>query len=348
MYIGNGETREFPLPYGDIGGVFYSYGDGRKIKLAESAYRIEGEAEKNVVFEIPPPEGVTISFDAGGETGVKGVCAVIYPDGTVREISEDPYVLLAEAKAERDEAKKLLKSAVDANEKTERFVKIEADIAKEKLSGRIERYSLLVDDSVKSAAAAAADETKEALRKFAEAAMETEARIIDARDEIRIFLNEARSAAEESAENAAATVRERCACAEDALSEIRTIKESVMAMRTEAVNAAVSAGADASKLAAGLIESVIEEVRSMKAAVGSETAAAIGKTRAEAEGMTSEVRNALSEIRAAAANVLAVERRIAETDEAQRTREAGMKALWERMSEFRKRLDARKAREEEV
>lgn len=349
MYIGNGEAREFPLPEGKSGEEVYFLPDGgARVRLNDTAYRIEDGPEKKVIFEIPPPEGVIISFEPGVEAAMKGVCVVIYPDGSVKEITEDPYTLLVEAKAERDEAKKLLKAAIDANEKTERFVKIESDIAREKLSARAEKYATLVDDSVKSAAAAASDAVKEAIGNQIEEAREIEASVAGIRGEIQTLLEEARIAAMSAADDAAAAMRERFARAEDAVSEIRSVKENVAAMRTEAVNAAGNAGAEINRLYAGLVEGVIEEIRGMRAAIGGETTAALEKTRAEAQGMTAEARNALSEIRANAASAAAIERRLVEIDETQRTREAGMKALWERMTEFRKKLDSRKARDEEV
>jgi hypothetical protein len=347
VYIGNGEAKEFPLPEGKSGEEVYFLPDGgTSVRLNGTAYRIEGDQDKKVVFEIPPPEGVTISFEPNGNTGMSGICIVIYPDGTVKEITEDPYELLVEAKAERDEAKKLLKAAMDASEKNERFVKIETDIAREKLSARAEKYATLVDDSVKSAAAAAGEAVKEAMEKQIEEAKEIEARTAAVLGEIQTLLYEAKSAARSAADDAAEAMRERCARAEEAVSEIRSVKENVAAMRTEAANAAANAGADINRLYAGLVEGVIEEIRGMRAAIGSETAAALEKTRAEAQGMTAEARNALSEIRANTASAAAIERRLVEIDETQKTREAGMKALWERMTEFRKRLDSRKAREE--
>ena len=113
MYQGNGVTTEFPLPPGVDGHtVGLAPPGGAAVKLKESeAYTVR---DGTVYFFTPPPNGATVTFEApetversaGVVAVMKGACTVLYPDGTMREVTQDPWELLEAAAHEREEAKR--------------------------------------------------------------------------------------------------------------------------------------------------------------------------------------------------------------------------------------------------
>ena len=122
MYTGNGVTRKFPLPEGyDGSAVYMIFPTGKSIKMLEGeGYTV---SEGAVYFSAAIPAGVLVSFTepenviSAGDT-LRYV--VIYKDGRIVEVSEDPTELLVQsqkmltdAKAHYAEVTKYAQEAID-------------------------------------------------------------------------------------------------------------------------------------------------------------------------------------------------------------------------------------------
>jgi hypothetical protein len=257
----------------------------------------EGEAytirDGAVVFSIPPPIGVTVAFSAidAQKTAKPGrACTVIYPDGSVVEISEDPVALLAEAKKERDEAKKLLKEAITENQKTEIVVASYTKLAREKLSGRLEKYAELVDDSVKQAAALARDDVNDHVNRRLIEIRNRHKDVMDARRDVAAIASDARIKMIEAAEGAADHVLAKCREALDAFREIERVRQDVNHLASEARVAASAVGAEISNVFGTRADVVIGEIRSLKNTLDNEVKSVADSARREMESALGEMR----------------------------------------------------------
>lgn len=129
MYTGNGVTKKFPLPDGCSGdAVYLIFPTGKSIKmLKDEGYTV---SEGAVYFSAAIPAGVVVSFSEPENVisaGDRLNYVVIYKDGRITEVTEDPTELLvqtqkalidakthyAEVKAYTDEAKEYINSLKD-------------------------------------------------------------------------------------------------------------------------------------------------------------------------------------------------------------------------------------------
>jgi hypothetical protein len=110
-------------------------------------------------FSTPPPAGWTVAFEMPPETK-KTVCTVIYPDGTLREVDQDPWVLLMEARREREEARKTLAEAGLIQASLEKVVVSLADGARAEMSRLLGECLERADAAVSEAARLAAESTR--------------------------------------------------------------------------------------------------------------------------------------------------------------------------------------------
>ncbi|GHV57538.1 hypothetical protein FACS1894216_22080 [Synergistales bacterium] len=226
MYKGNGSTAAFPLPGGADGTEVWLLAGGAGTRLKQDdAYRI---TDGSVVFAYPPPGGTEITFkapeDGGGKAG-GGMppLQVLYPDGTVREVGEDPYELLLEAKAEREEARKLLVKALDAAGRLEKTAAKQCLEIGGKLSAFSKKYTDEINEAEKEAAARVKAAGEYEAKLFRQTARETRELSDSALREIQgakdAIGKETRDAAENAARLAAKGVSDDCASAADAARE---------------------------------------------------------------------------------------------------------------------------------
>jgi hypothetical protein len=343
--VGNGTTTEFPLPSGKFGSAVWLIspeGTATRMKLG-SAYTV---LDGTVFFSTPPPEGWVVSFEAlENATNTGTVCTVIYPDGTMQKVERDPWELLLSAKNERAEAKKLLRDAQNAIEAAERVVHVESEIAKEKLSARLDKYGTLVEESIKSAASGARDELRDYLGEQIEEVRTKHDEVVNARKKT----HEACQCAEEAAALAAKSAVEQAKKELDAMAfqafeaceNTWALKSELISLRDEAKSAAASAASDVQKTAGEYMKLVLEEIRSLRNTAGNEFRIEFEKEKTSIAGLTSEIKEARVAAQTAATRAMEVERKCLELDTTQRIREEGMKALWERITSFKKTFDNR-------
>ena len=291
MYKGNGATMAFPLPPGEDGRSVYWMTEHTATAMKEGeAYRVEGGC---VVFETAPPVGVTVAFsgaDIPTPFRAANVCTVIYPDGRVAEITEDPVALLAAAKIEYDKAKRLLKEAMAENERAEIAARNYAELAKEKLSSRLDKYAELVDDSVKQAAALARDEVNDHIDKKLVEIRKKHRETMSARGEIAAIVEGAR----ESFLADFSDMRQKHLSEHETvfnnLKELRTIKQDVRELVSEARIAATEASSKVARVFGDRTNVVLEELRSLKNTLSNEVESVIKAAVREMESGLAEMR----------------------------------------------------------
>jgi hypothetical protein len=223
MYTANGITTEFPLPEGADGSAVYLVspgGDAVKMKQGD-AYTIR---DGTVVFSTPPPKYWPVIFELDEEEGEavakKGVCTIIYPDGSTKELDRDPWELLVETRTVLAEAKAVHAEAWEATAKAVAEIKALAAAAAGDIEGRLLGYSARAEDAIKAAAGGAAGALSE---KLAEQIRETR----EARTETRKTLEGVREIAAEMSQDM------KTACAEKLEAADRKAEEYLEKWRSE-------------------------------------------------------------------------------------------------------------------
>jgi hypothetical protein len=342
MYVTNGVTTAFPLPPGNDGSIVVLISpDGDVVRLGADEYSI---TDGSVVFPIAPVAGWTLAFSLSDHSAADSIL-VIYPDGTTKRLAQDPWELLIQAKAERDEVKKLLKEAKNNLDAAERVVHVESEIAKEKLSARLEKYGSLVEDSIAQAANGAKGEILGYLGQQIEEVRTKHDETLNAREDAF----RAAKAAADMAERAAANTEERVRAeleaatkqAIEAYERTRAMHSEILDFRDQAQSAAATTGAKLQEVMTSLTGAVIEQIRGLRAGAENELKAAVAKATAEVSGLTEEIRTARDSVQASAVRMLEIEGRVVELDKEQRIREEGTRATWNRIAGFKKTFDHR-------
>ena len=275
MYQGNGVTMEFPLPPGADGHtVGLAPPGGAAVKLKEGeAYTVR---DGTVYFFTPPPNGATVTFEApetavrsaGGGAAMKGVCTVLYPDGTMREVTQDPWELLEAAAHEREDAKREREAmrALLAKEGAE--VRALAAEAKEALRSRLLGYDTRTESAIAAAVQATKEDTAAAVNKVLLEIRNKHKQVLSAGEDVRVCLERAEAAAENGATLAAQAASEEmeCRCAEtrEAWERIRALKPELEELAGEAKAAASDAGRELTKAFTTRTEVVLDELKGLR------------------------------------------------------------------------------------
>jgi hypothetical protein len=170
MYKGNGVTAEFPLPpETDGSAVFWVPPGGQAVKMKQGeAYTVR---DGSVFFSVPPPPNWTVTFSetGPGAAPLAGFGAeprdvlVIYPDGTFKRLTRDPWELLAETQAELAEVRRIHAEAREAEAAAVAEIRALSASAAGELEGRLLGYGARAEEAVKAAANGAAGELGERL-----------------------------------------------------------------------------------------------------------------------------------------------------------------------------------------
>ncbi len=154
MYVGNGITRKFLIPEGYDGSVVVlSMEGGKGIRMAEGiGYFIEG---RYVTFSTPVPKGIKVSFNEADATEImkknSGAYVVVYADGTIKEVDEDPTLLLEEARKLLADVKQSLKECEQATSDAKKYMTSMLSSSGADLDGRLEGYSQVAQKAVDEA-----------------------------------------------------------------------------------------------------------------------------------------------------------------------------------------------------
>ena len=210
MYTGNGVTKNFPIPEGYDGRVvILRMPGGKGIRMTEGeSYEVK---DGSVCFFAAVPAGIEILFDELSEAEMMsnnaGNYVVIYGDGTISEVDEDPVLILAEAKRLLNEAIQCKDEAEHSCREAAGYVTGLTDSLKAELKGMLDGYEMTAGEI---AAAEAAEAKSRITTDWAETleriAAETKA-AKESRYEVEKLLEETR----QIAVNAAMAVRDEIA-----------------------------------------------------------------------------------------------------------------------------------------
>lgn len=151
MYIGNGVTKKFPLPLGYDGScVILKLPNGKGIQATQGeSYTIKNNA---VVFITAIPAGIEVCFSESEVTGLisqdSAGYVVIYPDGIIHEVKEDPSLLLEEARKTLANTQKQLTELRAFVNDTKTYLSSIVSTTQSDLDGRLESYKRFADLSV--------------------------------------------------------------------------------------------------------------------------------------------------------------------------------------------------------
>lgn len=268
MYQGNGITTEFPLPPGADGHtVGLAPPGGTAIKLKENeAYTVR---DGTVYFFAPPPAGTTITFGAvSAERAGPGVCTVLYPDGTMREVTQDPWELLEAAAREREAARQEREALRTLLAKEGAEVRALAAEAKETLKSRLLNYDARAESAIAAAVEATKEDTAAAVNKALLEIRNKHKQVLSAEEDMRLAMERAEAAAENGAAMAvrAASEEMECRCAEtrEAWKRIRGLKPVLEELAGEAKAAASEAGRELTRAFTARTEVVLDELKSLR------------------------------------------------------------------------------------
>lgn len=272
MYQGNGVTTEFPLPPGADGHtVGLAPPGGAAVKLKEGeTYTVR---DGTVYFFTPPPNGTTVTFEASevaarSAGGTKGVCTVLYPDGTMREVAQDPWELLEAAVREREETKREREAlrALLAKEGSE--VRALAAEAKEALKSRLLGYDARAESAIAAAVEATKEDTAAAVNRVLLEIRNKHKQVLSAGEDVRISLERAEAAAENGAAMAVRAASEeltcRCAEAREDWERIRGLKPILEELAGEAKAAASEAGRELIRTFTTRTEVILDDLRGLR------------------------------------------------------------------------------------
>ena len=293
MYKGNGNTRLFPLPAGADGTVIWLVAGGRKVRLTEGeAYEVR---EGSVMLYAAPPVGAEVAF--GDEDVLASVVSpagntmlILRSDGTMEYVSEDPAVLLAEARELLRQARLTQKAAVEAEEGVRVVAAEQKQLADERLSGRLSRYEGLVEESVKSAALLARDDIRDHTNKLLLEIRNKHKGTVEAYENVKDLLRGAKRELDEMVDEAVERMETKMEPMLEALSEMRDLAFEAREAREAAKNASFAAGGEVMAVFGSQSNVVLEELRSLKSTVSGEVKGAIEGARAAMNAEVEQVR----------------------------------------------------------
>ncbi len=266
MYEGNGVTKEFPLPSGVDGSfVGLSPPGGGVVKLKEGdGYTVQNGA---VSFFAPPPQGSQVVFEATRSVP-QGVCTVLYPDGTMKEVPQDPWELLEAARRELDEARRERAALTELLQKEGAAVKALAAEAKETLKARLLNYDARAESAIAAAVEATRENTQTAVTGVMEEIRQKHRQVMAVQADVHGALERTEAAARNGATEAAAEVRanlERiCGEVIEAWESVRAIQPVLEDLEQRARNAARTAAQDVTTTVVGRAEVILEELKGLR------------------------------------------------------------------------------------
>ncbi|MDR1651787.1 MAG: hypothetical protein LBR87_08370 [Synergistaceae bacterium] len=310
MYKGNGTTKEFPLPPGADGHTVWWAGGPSAVRLRENeAYRAENGV---VIFGTAPPEGITVTFTEPESAGRTRACTVIYPDGRIEEISDDPAALLIEARTELREARTMLREARAAADEAKILAGNYERVARETLSARLDKYREAVDESVTHAAALARDEINDSIDRKLIEIRKKHKEVTDARDECGDIAAGAKREFGELFSGALEKIRSELSSAAEAADKISRMKDECAGYVRQAEAAAGTAGAEMFRRFETAAQNELEALRSIRSSLEGEVRTILGEAKSAVSGGVDEIRRTRDEVNRTARSVSRTHREAAD------------------------------------
>ena len=266
MYTGNGVTKKFPIPNGyDGSAVYLVFPTGKSIKM------INGEgytvSEGAVYFSAAIPAGVVVSFSEPENVISAGDAlnyVVIYKDGRIVEVSEDPTELLVQTQKALVDAKAHYAEVTAYTEGAiERITSLKETLADE-FEGLLYEYSVKGKEQI----------TENAVLLKSEIHAELESALLDIRKEAQtveaglqimaLLKSEAENAAKNAAEEARKQVVNGSAWVLDTLGDIEKLRAECDYFYQEAKSAAQKAGLEVQAAMTQKANEELEMLRSLR------------------------------------------------------------------------------------
>ena len=224
MYTGNGVTKKFPIPAGNDGSTVYLiFPTGQNIKMVQDqGYTV---SDGNIIFSAAIPAGVLISFEepeelTTAENSLKYV--VIYKDGHIVEVTEDPAEYLAQTQKLLSDSQKHFQEVKEYAEQTiTRLMQLSeklADDFESKLYDFTTRANERLENTAGSLTSQIHNELSAALLQIAEKTQTVESGL----QIMELLRNEAKQQSEISAEKTRSELTEKCS---EILSTYESMKE---------------------------------------------------------------------------------------------------------------------------
>lgn len=309
MYKANGTTKTFPLPEGVSGDVVYwvsASGGFITLRLGTS-YKIE---DGNVVFDEAPPAGLTVTFEepAAAIGGGVPVCVVVYPDGRIEAVYDDPSVLLAAARAEIAAARRIRAEIQADGERVSALIRGYEATAKETLSSKLDKYRDLVEEAVARAAAGARDEINDNVDRKLFEIRKKHKEVTGVHDDMARMAEEAKEAAGGLGEELCARLclegKELLSGMEKAGREREEFERIISAARRDMD----AFRAETLREFASRSEMVLEEFRSLKRVIEGEIKSVVESAKRETDSALRDMRAERGEMRNAMRNMNRIER----------------------------------------
>lgn len=266
MYTGNGITKKFIIPAGYDGSVVVlKLPTGKNIVMKNGeGYTIENGA---VVFSAAIPSGVIVSFDDPEESAtIKSTNAyvVIYGDGTIKEVDEDPSVILVQTQKLLLEATALNAEVRAYSENTlTQLMRIGETLTKD-FEGRLFGYQTRAEEAIKEAAATvSADLRHEWERTLMEIHSDTSA-IHEGIQIMEQLKTEMRAMTIDAAENTKTEIYSKCDGLLEKVSEVHALKSKIEEIYEKAKYASESAGREVLSSMNVKANEIIEMWRSLR------------------------------------------------------------------------------------
>ena len=291
MYMGNGTAKKFLIPSGYDGSiVVLTLPSGKKIKMlaGDGGYKIENGA---VIFSAAIPAGVIVSFDEPEESETlknSSAYVVIYGDGTIKEVDEDPTLYLEQTQKLLTEAKALDNDVRQYAENTLTTLMRIGEKLTSDFEGRLFGYSTRAENAISEAAASVREDLRhEWERTLTE--ISSEAGTI--REGIQIMEElkaEMRAITTDAAETTKEEIINRCSEIFEKITEVRELKAQTEEACKDAKYAAESAGREALLTMNTKAGEIIEMWRSLRL-----------KMEADYEMLNTKINNRLEMLRSA-------------------------------------------------
>ena len=266
MYTGNGVTKRFPLPAGYDGSeVYLIFPTGKSIKMMNGeGYTV---SEGAVYFSAAIPAGVVVSFTEPENVISAGDAlnyVVIYKDGRIVEVSEDPTELLVQSQKVLVDAKAHYADVTAyAEGAIERITDLKATLADE-FEGLLYAYSMRGKEQITEIAGLLKSEIHTELE-GALLGIRKETQTVEAGLQIMELLkSEAKSAAASAAEEAKNQVLAGSAGVLDTLEDVEKLRAECEYFYQEAKFAAEKAGLEAQAAMMQKVNEELEMLRSLR------------------------------------------------------------------------------------
>ena len=291
VYTGNGVTKKFPLPAGYDGSeVYLIFPTGRSIKMKkDEGYTVSDGA---VYFSGAVPAGVTVSFDVPEGYGSEEASisyVVIYNDGHIVEVAEDPAEYLAQSQKTLQEARKHYEEVQSYAEETiTKMMELRESFAND-FDGKLYMYTSRAQSTLENTA----EVLKSTIHSELSAALleiERNAQTVDAGLQIMELLkNETQRISETAADAAKMSVLEKCAETLSAYDEVKALAKDCEYYAEEAKSASRKAGLETEAAMRQKAEEELEMLKSLRM-----------KLEADSEALNSRIDSAWEMLRGGA------------------------------------------------